>query len=139
MGSFADIQKVIKALAKVPSQIASSASGKIADLIEAEYASGSDPYGRGWADLADSTKARGRSAPPLTDTGAMRGSVEVKPMPWAGIQVTINDPAVHHQYGTVNMPQRAIYPNQAMPDTWKQAIQEAADEAFNDAAGGLRE
>ena len=44
----------------------------------------------------------------------------------------------HHQYGTVHMAQRAIYPNRGLPDTWKRALDDAAEAAFDRAAGKYR-
>ena len=138
MADFADLQRVIRALAKVPSAVASDASESIDGLIRDQFAAGVDPYGEAWADLADATKAKGRSPPPLTDTGEMLGGIEVRPLQGAGISVTVPDPGVHHQYGTANMPQRAIYPNHGMPDTWQRAIADAADAAFDRASEGRR-
>jgi hypothetical protein len=69
----------------------------------------------------------------------MRESVEVRPQPGAGIAVTIDDPGVHHQYGTVSMAARPIFPNRGMPDTWQREIADAADAAFDRAQGGGRE
>lgn len=130
MAKFADLQRTLRKLALVPSQVASEASKGIASLIDQQFDAGVDPYGQAWAPLSDATIAKGRGAPPLTDDGDLRASVDVKPMPGAGISVTFDDPGVHHQYGTRDMPARQIFPNRGMPDTWQREIADAAEAAF---------
>ena len=136
MAKFADLTRTIKALAKVPSQVAKGAALEIAAAIDAEFDAGLDPYGQPWEPLAEATVARGRFAPPLTDTRTMRDSVQVKPMPGAGISVTFDDPSTHHQYGTKSMAARPVFPNHGLPDTWQRAIADAAEAAFEKAGGG---
>lgn len=128
---FADLASSLRKLASIPAQVASGAAERIAAQIQDDFDNGTDPYGSAWAPLSPATLAKGRSAPPLTDTGAMRESVTVQPMPGAGISITIDDPAVHHQYGTMYMDARPIFPNQReLPDTWQRAIADAAEDAF---------
>lgn len=136
MGSFVNLQKMIRQLAKVPSQVASGACEGISQAIQDEFDAGSDPFGRQWAELRPATLAKGRTPPPLTDTHEMRDGIEVKPMPGAGIAVTIPDPGVHHQYGTRDMVARPIFPDR-MPDTWQRAIADAAEDAFGRARRAL--
>jgi hypothetical protein len=114
-------------LARVPSRIAAKASVAVADLIEAEFAAGDDPYGDPWAPLAESTVARGRTPPPLTDEGDMRESVVVRPMRGSGIAITIDHPAAPHQTGWSGPrgdgPARPILPARStLPESWKTAI-----------------
>jgi len=128
---FADLAASLRKLSSLPSQVAAGAAERIEAQIQDDFDNGVDPYGSTWAPLMPRTLAKGRSAPPLTETGAMRGSVSVQPMQGAGIAITIDDPATHHQYGTVDMEARPIFPNQReLPDTWQRAISDAADEAF---------
>jgi hypothetical protein len=136
MASFANLQKMIRSLASVPSQIARDASAGIAREIQAEFDAGVNPFGSPWAALKQATLDKGRTPPPLTDTGEMRHGIEVKPLRGAGIGVTIPDPGVHHQYGTKYMAARPIFPDR-MPDTWQRAIADASDEAFRRAKGSL--
>lgn len=129
---FSDLAASIRKLSAIPSQVAAAAAEKIEAQIQDDFDAGVDPYGDAWAPLMPATLAKGRSAPPLTDTGAMRASVVVQAMAGAGISVTIDDPAVHHQYGTVHMDARPIFPNQReLPDTWQRAISDAAEEALD--------
>lgn len=136
MGSFANLQKMLGQLGRVPSQVAAAGAEGIARAIQDEFDAGQDPFGNAWADLRPATYAKGRDLPPLTDTHAMRDGIEVKPMRGAGIAVTIPDPGVHHQYGTKFMVARPIFPDR-MPDTWQRALSDAADEAFARARSAL--
>ena len=138
MSSFANLQKMIRSLASVPSQVAKGASEDIAIAIQAEFDAGADPFGNAWAPLEPVTIDKGRFPPPLTDTHDMRDGIEVKPLRGAGIAVTFDEthPAVDHQYGTKYMDQRAILPDR-MPDTWQRAIADSAEEAFARAKAAL--
>ena len=136
MGSFANLQKMLGQLGRVPSQVASSASEGIARAIQDEFDAGTDPFGRPWAELTEATVRKGRFAPPLTDTASMRDGIEVRPMRGAGIAVTIPDPGVHHQYGTRYMVARPIFPDR-MPDPWQRVLADSAEEAFSRARGAL--
>lgn len=144
MAKFADLARALKSISLIPSQVATGASKGIAEQIDAQFDAGVDPYGEPWAPLADATIERGRFPPPLTDDGDLRRSVEVKPLPGAGISVTFDDPGVHHQYGYRNartggmVPARPIFPNKGMPDTWKREISDAAEEAFDRIRGELK-
>lgn len=124
----------VERLARIPARVATFAAPEIADEIEAEFATGRDPYGRAWAPLRPSTRARGRRPPPLTNTGAMRAGVDVRPLPGAGIAITFADeiPAVFHQKGTRKMAARPPLPSSTFPARWSRALERAADEAFRD-------
>lgn len=121
----------IRDLAGVPSQAAKQASEGIYDLIDQEFNQGTDPYGKKWAKLRPATLAKGRHPPPLTDTGDMRDSVEVKPMKGSGVSITIDQlPAWFHQWGTEKMAARPILPSGSrMPGTWDREVADAIDDA----------
>lgn len=120
-------------LASVPSQAAADAADSIATLIEQEFDAGEDPYGNEWEPLSTATKANGRTPPPLTDTGAMRGSVRVQPMRGAGISITVDHPAAPHQTGWTGSrgtgPARPILPSYAFPRGWREALDRAVSAA----------
>jgi phage gpG-like protein len=121
-------------LSRVPSRAARKACDGIAEAIEEQFDSGSDSYGKPWADLKPSTIDKGRSPPPLTDSGDMRDSIEVRPAKSAGIQITIGaEYAGFHQAGTSIMAQRTILPVGPLPKTWTRAIDEALDLEFEEA------
>jgi hypothetical protein len=96
MGQLADR---IADLAEIPSRIAARVSPQIEALIVEEFAEGKDPYGSSWEPLAEATLDKGRTPPPLNDTGAMLGSLSVRTMRGAGIQITIDHPSAPHQTG----------------------------------------
>lgn len=67
-------------LAVLPRQLAAAAAPEITRLQRAQYAAGTDPYGSRWKALAKSTLAKGRRAPPLTDTRTMNNSTTTIPL-----------------------------------------------------------
>lgn len=128
--ALARIKRSVAALARVPSQTSAAAAPKIQALIEEQFASGTDPYGRAWEPLSQATLDKGRSAPPLTDSGELAG-VTVAPMAGAGVSVTLGASyGAFHQVGTRYMPARPILPYAGLPAAWKQALSDAATAAF---------
>lgn len=122
----------INSLAGVPSRAAPQAARAIRRLITRQFNTGTDPFGRGWAPLAASTIARGRRAPPLTDTRRMRRGIRVNLLRPSGIGITVPDPPSRfHQFGTRKMPRRAILPLRAtLPKSWAAAIERAVRDEF---------
>jgi hypothetical protein len=116
------IGKSVRQLSRVPSQAARGAAPKIERLLKDQFVEGRDPYGEAWEPLAESTIARGRNAPPLTDTEAL-SDVSVMPAHGAGIQVKLGAPyGAFHQVGTRAMPARTILPSHGLPASWRDAI-----------------
>lgn len=123
----------IASLARVPSQASARIAVGLGALIEHEFSTGTDPYGNAWAPLAPRTLARGRTSPPLTDTGSMRDSALARPMPSAGVSITIDHPAAPHQTGWHGIqgdgPARPILPSRQMPAEWRALITDEIREA----------
>src|SRR5690606_17437543 len=67
------LARALRELVRVPSQIAGAVSDAINDRIQAGFDQGTDPYGSPWAELAPYTLAKGRTPPPLTESGGLRG------------------------------------------------------------------
>lgn len=118
---------------------ASKVAERFEDQLEHQYATGTDPENEGWAELAESTLARGRKPPPLTDTGEMRrNSRAVAGLSGiAGIRVTVDKPSKpevpnFHQDGTEHMPARPILPEagKPLPAAWAAAAEQGAAEAL---------
>lgn len=132
MPNFKQLLARLSELKAVPSRCAKAASVSIAKLIDREFDEGADPYGEGWADLAESTLSRGRHPPPLTDNRELRDSISVRPTASSGIEIRIGSPyATFHQTGTKNMPKRAILPDQSeLPESWEDAIASAFQDAL---------
>ena len=126
----------LRALADVPARASRAAAVRIADLIDESFSAGLDPYGRPWAPLMASTLKcwPHRGAPPLTDTGRLRASVRVVPMPGAGLSVVMDYPGPFHQTGTRHMAQRQIFPQSGgIAPSWRAAIQTSITEAMRQA------
>ena len=132
MANFKGLMDRLAELEQVPSQCATLAAGKIAKLVDEEFARGADPYGDAWAPLAPATLARGRRPPPLTDTGALRYSITVKASQGAGIEIEIGVPyATFIQTGTGYMPARTVLPaGNELPQEWEEAIESSLSEVM---------
>lgn len=105
-------------LAEVPSQIAPAVAKGIKKQSEKDFNAGQDPYGRAWKPLAASTLARGRHAPPLTDTRKGRRSLRAFASARAGVQITVGrDYMRRHQEGD-GPPVRKIIPSGSLPKTY---------------------
>ncbi len=117
-------------LSRVPSQVAREASTSINGLIQQEFDRGQDPYGKAWAPLRSATLAKGRTPPPLTATGKMRGKTLAKPLQSIGIGLEFPFPGVFHQKGTRKMRARPVLPYGGMPRAWTAAIKIATAKAL---------
>jgi len=136
--ALATITRALNELATVPSKAAPFAAEAIEQLIQKEFDDGANPYGAAWAPLAPATVARGRSAPPLTDTGELR-NVSVTAAQGAGIRIELGESyGAFHQVGTGRMPARPILPTGPLPAEWSAAIDRAIEEAGAKILGGTR-
>jgi hypothetical protein len=132
MGQLADR---IADLADVPARASKAVTFEIEGFLQEEFDAGHDPYGSAWTPLAEATVAKGRHAPPLTDTGRMGASLEVRPLRGAGVGLSISHPGEDHQTGwdgpQGSGPARPIFPDKAeLPETWRDAIDDAVDAEF---------
>lgn len=128
------IGEAIARLRQVPDAIQSGIEASaplLADRISAGFDSGTDPYGRPWAPLSPRTLAKGRTPPPLTDTGAMRDAITVT---GDGYSVAIYSPdekSSWHQEGDgapgQDLPARPFLPESELPDTWVADMQQSID------------
>lgn len=121
-------------LGGMPARVTARIADGLAKLVRDEFDGGHDPYGMSWAPLAASTQERGRTAPPLTDTGAvppgaMRSSVKAAPDGPSRVVLTIAHPAAPHQTGWSGArssgPARELVPTGDMPPEWDATIREA--------------
>ena len=126
LGSLDGVIGALDGLRDLVPEIALEASIEIWETTESLFVLGADPYGETWAPLAPRTVAKGRTPPPLTDTGAMRESLRVN-VSEAAIVASLADPAGYHQTGTRYMPARPVLPDDArgLPDAWRAAITDA--------------
>lgn len=166
-GDFPKLREAISKIRKIgdagPELWKRTAPG-IRSRIEAEFSTGTNPYGTPWKALAPATIAKGRSAPPLTETGRMRSSLAVLPEGWT-LHVIVRDPkAGFHQFGTgrrlaaprkitrrsaatgkrevvamkfatTHIPKRQILPNGRVPNEWRQFIRRTARAIMSEKLG----
>jgi phage gpG-like protein len=126
------IESAVLALPRLMSRATRDAADLLEDTIHAQFEAGVDPYGMPWAPLAESTMKRGRTPPPLTDSGAL-AAVRVDPLQSAGILVAFDeDYARYHQSGTSRMPQRRLVPDDGnfQHSLWYPPIVEAYSNAM---------
>lgn len=131
VGSLESIIGALDGLRDLVPEIALEASIEIFETTDSLFVLGADPYGETWAPLAPATLAKGRTPPPLTDTGAMRESLRVSVTETA-IVASIASPAGYHQDGTKYMPARPVLPDYArgLPDAWRASITDAGQRVF---------
>lgn len=122
--------RVLRELAKVPSKIAKVAAPRLTDRLRSGFADGVDPYGNEWAPLAPRTLAKGRTPPPLTESGDLAGGTEVRPLRGAGLGLFAPEtlsrgaPASIHMTGDgAKLPARPYLPQYALPATWRAELQ----------------
>jgi len=125
------VARAIRELSRVPARASRGASESIAALIQRQFDTGTDPYGRAWKPLKPSTIKKKGHARILIDKEKLRKGIDVRPMSGAGVQITIDaDYAKYHQ-GT-----RPILPNRGLPATWKAAITGALTQETQRAIAG---
>ncbi|MEY5061185.1 MAG: Phage virion morphosis family [Planctomycetota bacterium] len=131
VGSLESIIGALDGLRDLVPEIALEASIEIFETTDSLFVLGADPYGETWAPLAPATLAKGRTPPPLTDTGAMRESLRVAVTETA-IVASLESPAGYHQDGTRYMPARPVLPDYArgLPDAWRASITDAGQRVF---------
>jgi len=133
--------------------------------IEAQFATGVNPYDTKWKPLAPYTLRKGRTPPPLTETGALRRSVKVTVSGYTLRIVATDLVAGMHQWGTrkklspmksvrrkgqvvatkvwgTHVPKRQILPDGRIPNKWRQQIRKMARQIIGERLGrkiGIRE
>lgn len=136
------LAQTIERLAYVPRKVAVIAAPKISRLLRRQFADGSDPYGRPWASLRPATIAKGRTPPPLTESGRLRDGTKATASPGgrAGIRLVVGARyGYYHQTGYRNaktgrkVAARRILPQYGLPASWKAALDESAREAVREA------
>lgn len=134
-GQFAGLAKVIGSLEGLAkdgiADTSIKAAANINDLVEHQFDLGVDPWGRSWAALKPSTTSTGRTPPPLTASGKMRGKAKAIPGV-KGITERIPSPAGFHQSGTKKMEARPMVPHGAvLPPSWEEAVSKAGAEVIS--------
>jgi hypothetical protein len=125
--------KTIERLSDLPRRVAIEAAPKLTDELRRQFDRGVDPYGRPWAPLKPATLAKGRHAPPLTDSGELRDGTRamVAPGGRAGIRLVLGAPygffhQVGYRNGRTKVPPRRILPQYGIPRAWALILRQAA-------------
>lgn len=130
IGALDALSRALQGATDIVQDVAAESVIELRNAVDSEFTLGADPYGANWQPLAESTKRRRpwRDDPPLTDTGKMRGSLQVALAPQS-ILFSIDGPAEYHQRGGGRLPQRKIFPNEGepLPDAWAAAIKDALE------------
>ncbi len=107
----------IKSLEDLPERAAQRAALAIANVLDEQFAAGTDPYGDPWKDLVSGGPSH------LTETGEMHAGSIVHA---SGNDIVINvpDPGGYHQTGTRYMVARPLEPTQSrgLPPAYEVAI-----------------
>jgi len=101
-GDFGKLRGAVVKLKKMASgataeDVAEAAAPEIRALVRQQFTQGTSPYGTAWAPLAPATLKK-HGPPPLTDTGEMKGGIEVGAS-GTTIEVWVPAPASLHQGG----------------------------------------
>ena len=124
MASFEDLSMLLKGMSFDGEKAAIDCAEAIKILIEDEFEAQSDPYGTKWKPLAPATVRRKKSSIILIHTGGMLDSLSVVAK-GDSIEISLDLPAVHHQFGTKHMPARPILPTDELPESWQNKIAKA--------------
>jgi hypothetical protein len=134
LSGMGQLEANLRRLASVPSRASKRIAEGLEELVEDEFATGRDPYGTPWRPITDATLAKRSQTtePPLTDLGQMHESLAVRPLPGAGVSITIDHPAAPHQtgwHGTQGSgPARPILPSRRLPVAWREVLESAVRE-----------
>lgn len=121
----------IAELATVPSRITSPVSDAINEEFALQFAQGSDPYGRPWANLRPSTIRKKGHDLIMIDTDETERETRAVPMRGAGIELISTEQAQHHQEPSGDRPARPVLPNGSdLPQKWQAAIEKELEIAF---------
>ena len=129
--------------------------------IAAQFATGVNPYDTPWKPLRPATLAKGRTPPPLTETGALKNSIRVTAAGYTLSVIAADRVAGLHQNGwrrtrnkyrrgkvvgqTTIGPgatKRQILPDGRIPNKWRQQIRKMARVIMGEKLGrkiGIRE
>jgi hypothetical protein len=124
------LAKTLRALLQVPSRVSAAVADRLNVRLIDGFDAGTDPYNVPWGPLRPMTLAKGRTPPPLDETGALRSQVYVAPRAGAGLDIHAPDGSFHgaaqHMSGRAHplMVARPFVPTNGLPATWRADIQD---------------
>lgn len=145
-GDLARLSEIAAQLERAPmavrNRVAVATTRASNELLEEEFGAGIGADGAPWEPLAKSTRARGRTNPPLGKTSVQRDTRAVR----VGTHVAIQSSEVggYHQRGharPTRLPRRPMWPDGTQtPERWELAISLAANNAILEwlGAAGLK-
>lgn len=133
MRKLGKLKETLERLARLPSKVAPFAATRINVLLDSQFANATDPYGAPLARNAPATIARKGFDHPMTETGESHGSTIAKPLPGAGISITSTQKVLWNMKPGPNRPARPMLPMRGLPQSWKQALKDAALDALQKA------
>lgn len=110
--------RALRELASVPSRAARPISDELRKLLEQQFETGRDPYGRPWKSLAPSTIRRKGHSQINVDTGHTRDDMIVRPAQGAGVEVIFTTP-----YAKYIQKVRPLFPSGPIPASWARAFE----------------
>ncbi len=135
---FPEVTAALRGLAEVPSRATKTAAPLLLARWRADWRAGKDPHGRAWAPLAPATINKGRTPPPMIETGGTLASAAVRPMRGAGLAITVGGFASLHMRANRHRPARPTVPTAGVPSSWRAIIAKAANDQAAKAVGGRR-
>lgn len=118
MSGFGELAKKLAKLAEIPHEVAKKSAEEIKKLVDSEFSSGSDPYGRPWKSIKKGGPSR------LSESGALRDSLEVEAN-GTEIKIIFSDYKFAFHQAT-----RPILTVGTMPQSWSKAIETAFIESL---------
>ncbi len=124
-GDFAKLGRLratLERLGRIPSRVAARAAPLIDARLREQFATGTDPYGKGWAPLAASTVRRKGFDTILVESGAGRAGTSAATASGAGIRIVLGPHLAFHMLPAKGRPERKVLPTQGLPRGWRADI-----------------
>jgi len=139
-GDFGFVGK-LKAMARRLEEVPARYSRKLAPLLDADLQrtidAGTDPNGRPWAPLKESTiRRKGGDARILIRSGISRGLTYIASLGSSGIRMTVGGAYRWHMQPTAHRVARPVLPIYGLPATWRALAVQIGGEEFARALGG---
>lgn len=142
IAALASVQRQLDDLATLPRKLAAACAPEITKLLQAQFRTGTDPYGRAWRKLKPST-LRKHGPPPLTDSGKLGDGTRARVLDGnrAGMSLVVGARyGAFHQVGfrvgKTEVGPRRILPAFGMPASWREVFRRQAERLAREATRG---
>lgn len=116
------LSKSYAQLARVHPAVVTAVAKPLTLQLQRGFESGTNPYGAPFAQLTAGSIRRGRTPPPLTETGALKASAVLIPTPSGLIRHLGPYYGFYHMAGTKWMVKRRYFPDAGLPSAWLDII-----------------